>query len=177
MIKIDSNKEIDIDSLLDMALVQKKYMQCLPKLQVFAENGNMGAAVALMYIYFKGGSGVSKNYELARQWAEIVLNNLSEPYAAHHLGLIYYSGINGMPNRKLAYQYFMKAALQGYKGSLLIVGTMQLNEYWVKRKKKSGRIILAHCFFNKEFPLRYRFLAVFNLVTNTSFLNKYITEN
>ena len=156
----DARRLAPIPESLRRQMDKRQYANCLPDLEELGKKGGVTAAIALAHIYFFGGGGVRKDYQLARHWLEVIDDFAYFAYATHWLGVIHYKGLGVASDHKLAYQYFRRGGLRDDPRSLLMAGWMLKTGDGVAMKAKSGQAIVLGCVKNKKLNVARRMLAI-----------------
>ena len=130
-----------------------------------ASKGDCAAAIALGQVYFKGGLGVSKDYDAARNWWQQVKPEYDATgFVANRLATIYYKGLGVPRDRKKAYRYLRSAAVHGHRKSLVLLAILNKQGYGTVCKPRTSRTILCSSAANDKLSLATRFLALLWLV-------------
>ena len=161
-----THRELPLPEQLLSRFQDRKYSKCVSELQELAKQGSTPAAVAMAHIYFYGGGGVRRDYDIARQWLELVANDDDRlVYANYRLGIIHYHGLGVSKNHHAAYRYFRRASLCRDPKSLLMVAAMQREG---DAKKRSARTILLRSVRDPRLGIWRRVLALLWAVTTTA---------
>lgn len=162
---IVSPRQDDVQSLLRL-LDSGKYSECLEGFRKLALEDDIGAAMALVQIYLKGGDGVAVDLAEAKRWLEHVVTQIPLPRAFHELGILHFAGLGVPKDVNRALTYFRKAALKGFKKSIFVVGLIYSDRKEIQGKAHSGRVLLRSSLSFREISMRMRVFAIVRILVS-----------